>query len=159
MTPEQKEWLKRPTVLPPCLRQIEGTKYWEFVEEYRISLPPPDFPNVLVLPVGWRYDRASIPEFASFLINRDQLGTLSPAPHDAGYQCHGAFTRNILGFPYIVNDVGEPIKISFTRKTVDDWFLMYMLRQRIPSWRAYTAYNAVRAWWGFREVLGTAKRW
>lgn len=167
MTPEQKEWLTRPTVLPLCVRSSpEGSKWWEFTEEYRISLPPPHFPLTLVIPIGWRYDRSSVPSWVpGFIIDRDKLGTLSPAPHDAGFQCRGVFShpanRPLNGNPrpFIVSSTGFPIFASFTRAEVDTWFLLYMLRQRIPSWRAYAAYRAVKVWWGFRELVGSSRRW
>ena len=162
MTPEQREWLKRPTVLPPCLRAIEGTQEWKFVEEYRISLPPPHFPLTLVIPKGWRYDRSSIPEYfvPAWLLDRDSLGTLAPAPHDAGYKCRGWFVPGQRDTPYLITpDSSALVRMTVTRAEVDLWFLLYLLRQRIPSWRAYAAYYAVRGWWAMREALELAKRW
>lgn len=152
MTPEQSEWLKRPTILPPVLRQVEGSHLWEFVEEYRVSLPPPHFPLALVIPVGWRYDRSSIPEYfvPSWMLDRDGLGCLAPAPHDAGYKCRGVFDHpdnrpQPSRDPYIVSSTGMPIYRVVTRAEVDTWFLLYLLRQRVPSWRAKLAYWGVRA--------------
>ena len=146
MTPEQREWLKRPTVLPPTLQQIEGTKRWKFVEEYRISLPPPNFPLRLVIPAGWQYDRSSIPEaIPSWLVSKDDLGSVAPAAHDAGCQCHGRFPQILFStLPYIVDEADRPTALTVDRAAVDEWFLMYLLRQRVPRWRATIAWWAVR---------------
>lgn len=161
MTPEQKGWLARPTLLPPALRAVEGTKFWTFVEEYRVSLPPPHFPLTLVLPVDWRYDRSSIPSVVpTWLISRDSLGTLAPAPHDAGYQVRGRFPAIPPSrHPYIVNQYGRVVPLVVNRQTVDRWFLLYLLRQRIPTWKSYAAFNAVRAFWGSMEITGLKKKW
>jgi len=162
VTDAQQEWLLRPTILPPALRQVEGTRYWEFAEEYRVSLPPPKFPLRLVIPAGWRYDRSSIPPLIpGWLVSRDDLGTLAPAPHDAGYQVRGRFSGEPPPplMPYVIDEAGAAVPIVVTRATVDEWFLLYLLRQRIPRWRAYGAYGAVRAWWEVREAVGLAERW
>lgn len=158
---ETEEWLKRPTLLPPTLRQIEGTKFWQFMEEYRVSLPPPHFPLRLIIPIGWAYDRSSIPMFVpNWFISRDSLGTLAPAPHDAGYGCKGLFPSYPDNKePYIVKANGCAIGIDFSREEVDRWFLLYMLRQRITHWRAVAAYNAVRTFWRGKELLGLSREW
>ena len=161
MTPEQLDWLARPTLLPPALRAVEGTRFWTFVEEYRVSLPPPFFPMTLVIPVGWSYDRSSIPSvIPTWFISRDSLGTLAPAPHDAGFEVKGRFPAVPASrCPYVVNDRGRVVPLVATRQTVDGWFLLYLLRQRIKPWKAYTAFNAVRVYWASAELVGLSKRW
>lgn len=161
MTPEQKEWLSRPTLLPPALRAVEGTKFWVFVEEYRVSLPPPFFPMTMVMPIGWRYDRSSIPTvIPTWFISRDCLGTLAPAPHDAGYQVRGHFPAVPPSHcPYVVNQYGRVVPLVVNRQTVDRWFLLYLLRQRIKPWKSYAAFNGVRAFWGFMETTRLKKKW
>jgi hypothetical protein len=152
ITSVQREWLRRPTLLPPELRQIEGTRRWEFTELYQVSLPPPHFPLRLVIPPGWQYDRSSIPEaLPAWIISKDDLGCLAPAAHDAGYCCRGLFRRPESGeiprAPYIEGGLG-PVELQVSRATVDEWFRLYLLRQRVPAWRATAAWWAVRVFGG-----------
>ena len=158
---EQKEWIVRPILDTPSLRQVEGTKYWEFVQPYNVSLLPPSFPLRLEIPAGWRFDRGSVPAFIpNWIISKDSLGCVAPAVHDAGYSCHGIFNVDInAARPYIVDSNGNLVPYRATRSTVDKWLLLYLLRQRIPAWRCYSAYFAVRGFWETLETLGLSNRW
>ena len=159
LTEEQQVWLTRPTLLPPALRQVEGTRLWEFAEPYSVSLPPPHWPTRLEIPAGWRFDRASIPSIVpTWLISKDHLGCLGPAAHDAGYRCRGSFLALPPGLeptvPYLTDGGGTPVEVSVRRADVDRWLLLYLLRQRVIPWRAWSAYYAVSWYWGAVEAIG-----
>ena len=130
----------------PSVRQIGNTRFWEMMEVYRLFLPPPWQDIEMVLPFKWIYDRATIPELVpAWIVSKDDLGCLPPAPHDASYSKRGIFEipTTTPTAPYLVQN-GFIIAHRFTRAETDRIFHTLLLIQRVPSWRAKAAFWAVR---------------
>lgn len=79
------------------------------------------------IPVGYRFDLASVPRGLWWLIAPFELSTLAPLIHDYLFELRGRFKGRTL-----------------TRKQVDKIFLQVMKHEEVSWWRRTLAYYGVR---------------
>jgi hypothetical protein len=82
-----------------------------------------------VIPAGTRWDYASVPRVGRLLMESTDLGCIASAAHDYAYRRGGK--------------VGAHIR--YTRAGADRLFLRLMAWEKVPWFRRWPAYLAVRA--------------
>jgi hypothetical protein len=111
------------STLPPPVLTYQGDGKWRLEEPYVVGIP-----ERLTIPAGFRFDLASIPRFAWWLIAPFELGIVAPLVHDFLYQKAG------MG--------------RIPRSSADIIFRTLMVAERIPNWRIVLAYRVVRLFAG-----------
>lgn len=126
--------------------RLPGDGWWITQSDYSVDTP---WGNVLV-PVGFRFDIASVPRIFWPLIASFELSLVAPMVHDWIYIHAGRISGH---------DDGRP----WTRKEADDAFLWLMKRARVKPWKAWAAYWVVRkfstAYWGLDPVGRKQKKY
>jgi len=111
-------------------------EHWITQSDYLIEVPVRN--ESLLIPIGFRFDLASVPRWAWTLIAPFELSLIAPLVHDYFYSLDGA--KRIPGWD-------SPV----TREEADEIFLALMLIEGVPKWKAHLAYRAVRLaswiWW------------
>jgi hypothetical protein len=102
--------------------------YWILLEDFTYT----DNYYHIKVPKGFKTDLASIPRFFWRLIAPFELSLAAPLVHDYLYR-HG----------------GNVPSGNFTRSDADWFFLSIMREERVPAWRRWAAYVAVRLF-GFK---------
>lgn len=125
----------------PQVRQTAKRGEWLLCEDVLVE----DGYRRWWVPRGFRFDFASVPRFIRPLIQTTDLGTAAPCVHDRLYRTGG----------HVTSIDGQHMK--YTRKDADDLFRELMQTvDRVPAWRRWMAYQAVRkfgggAWQGSPE--------
>jgi hypothetical protein len=130
------------TGLPgPLIRQIGNRRLFEVGENYRLVYGD----LTLLVPDGFRFDLASIPKLAWWIIDPFQATVVAALAHDILYHYGGRLPPEML-YPYQ----------EFTRSAADRMFLELMKREGVNRVRRKLAYKAVVAFgehaWGTRTL-------
>lgn len=116
------------------ITRLPGGKEWVTQCDYQLDLPEWSAP--LVIPQGFKFDLASVPRWAWFLIAPFELSIIAPLVHDFFYRYSGRL----------------PNGADVTRKYADDIFYLLMLKEDVPTWKSKLAYRVVRSVsWAFWE--------
>lgn len=105
-----------------------GNGVWRVEHDYHF----PVYGRWAAVPAAFEYDLASVPRALTPLIQPDELGASAPLVHDYLYSVQGQ-----------VKVAGQPL-LTLSRRQVDALFRLFMRLERVPSWRLYWAWLAVR---------------
>lgn len=108
----------------PSHRRIGPRHEWELVEALTIC----DGLSCWTIPAGTAWDYASVPRPARLIMETTDLGCVASAAHDYLYRRGGVIVPHI----------------QYTRGQADKLFLRLMAWERVPWFRRYPAYYAVR---------------
>lgn len=111
---------------------IDEQGIYKLVRDYDFVLMIDGKRYVFNILKGYRYDGASVPWWARWLIERDGVHRESALVHDWFYENNG----NVFTF-------GEPF--CYVRKDADQIFRECLKAQGLASWKVWLMYNAVRA--------------
>lgn len=121
------------------ITRLPGESMWATQADYYVETPWGE----VFIPIGFRFDLASVPRWAWWLIAPFELSLVAPLVHDYLYHQAG----------YMDDGISWPA--VWDREDADDLFLWLMERERVPAWRAKLAHRAVRGGGGipWRKVL------
>ena len=97
--------------------------YWILLEDFFYT----DSNYHVRVPAGFKFDLASIPRFFWRLIAPFELSIAAPLVHD-----------------YLYRNSGYVPTGNFSRSDADWIFLQIMREEKVPAWRRWSAYFAVR---------------
>jgi hypothetical protein len=109
--------------------RLPSARLWITQADYLVRVPVEGELVEILVPLGFRFDIASVPRVAWSIIAPFELSLAAPLAHDFLYERNGRLDGR-----------EKPL----TRKESDDAFLYLMRREGIPELRARIAHAAVR---------------
>jgi hypothetical protein len=127
---------------PPVITILNDREV-ELVEPFIFEWNDP-LPQQIVIPKGFTFDGASVPQLAWTLTGILPIGLPlgGAAVHDYTYQRKGRLIRDELKANH--NGIWVPVAAVWPRKTCDDMFYRIMREASVTPWKSYAMYQSVR---------------